>query len=286
MSDKWDVFICHASEDKDSFVRPLAVALQSLNVSVWYDEFSLKPGDSISRSIDKGIGGSAYGLVVISPAFISKAWTEHELRGLVSREIAQDAVIIPIWHGVKHRDVLEFSPPLADKRALNTADLNALDVALQILRVVRPDLYKQHPRAELARIASGEAIADLQEDLESTKEELARFQCPTCGAPLVETVRVDHEYGDYMIEVFECGFELDGRTPCPSDPDFPKFEEYDLRMEHHPKETYWKWICYPTPRTHNARRLDLPRGVGRTEEEAKKEVFERHRRAARPWPNR
>jgi len=40
--DKWDVFISHASEDKDAFVRPLALALCNLGVRVWYDEFSLR----------------------------------------------------------------------------------------------------------------------------------------------------------------------------------------------------------------------------------------------------
>jgi len=35
---KWDAFISHAAEDKDSFVRPLAVAMQSLGAGVWYDE--------------------------------------------------------------------------------------------------------------------------------------------------------------------------------------------------------------------------------------------------------
>jgi len=92
---EWDVFISHAHEDKDTFVRPLATTLQSLGVSVWFDEFSLRPGDSLSGSIDKGISGSAYGLVVISPAFIGKHWTEYELRGLVSREVKEDKVILP-----------------------------------------------------------------------------------------------------------------------------------------------------------------------------------------------
>jgi hypothetical protein len=54
-SKPWDVFISHTSKDKDLFVRPLAVALQSLGVSVWYDEFSLHLGDSLSKSIDKGL---------------------------------------------------------------------------------------------------------------------------------------------------------------------------------------------------------------------------------------
>jgi hypothetical protein len=74
---KWDVFIAHASEDKEAFVRPLATVLQSLGMSVWYDEFSLQLGDSLSRSIDKGILGSQYGLVVVSPAFIEKKWPEY-----------------------------------------------------------------------------------------------------------------------------------------------------------------------------------------------------------------
>lgn len=72
MQKEWDVFISHASEDKDSFVRPLAEALAQLGVRVWYDEFTLNLGDSISRSIDKGLASSQFGLVVLSESFISK----------------------------------------------------------------------------------------------------------------------------------------------------------------------------------------------------------------------
>lgn len=99
-SKEWDLFISHASEDKKSLVHPLAESLSLLGLKVWYDEFTLQAGDSISRSIDKGIANSNYGLVVISSHFIAKKWTEYELRGLISREIHEDALIIPIWHGV------------------------------------------------------------------------------------------------------------------------------------------------------------------------------------------
>src|SRR3989304_3141486 len=110
-SKKWDVFISHTSEDKDTFVRPLAVALRNVGVSVWYDEFSLRLGDSLSRSIDRGLAGSKLGLVVISPHFIAKPWPEYELRGLVAREVSEDRVILPVWHGVARAQVLAFSPP-------------------------------------------------------------------------------------------------------------------------------------------------------------------------------
>lgn len=52
MTKKWDVFISHSSEDKDSIVRELANLLDKLGVKVWYDEFSLKVGDSLTQKID------------------------------------------------------------------------------------------------------------------------------------------------------------------------------------------------------------------------------------------
>ena len=126
MPKEWDAFISHASEDKDDFVRPLAQALAQLGVNAWYDEFTLEVGDSLSRSIDKGLAGSRYGIVVISPSFIQKKWPERELRGLVAREIEEEQkVILPVWLGVTKQDVLDFSPPLADTIAIPTEGVSA-----------------------------------------------------------------------------------------------------------------------------------------------------------------
>jgi hypothetical protein len=76
----FDLFICHASEDKKSFVRPLAKALREHNVEVWFDEFALKIGHSIRRSLDKGLSQSRFGVV----AFFAKQWSQHELDGLAA----------------------------------------------------------------------------------------------------------------------------------------------------------------------------------------------------------
>ena len=115
-----DVFISHASEDKDSFVRPLAQKLRSERYDVWYDEFSLTLGDSLRRSIDKGLANSRYGIVVISHNFLRKEWPQRELDGLTAREIDGRKVILPIWHGVERSDVLRYSPTLADRLAVKT----------------------------------------------------------------------------------------------------------------------------------------------------------------------
>lgn len=132
-----DAFISHASEDKDEFVRPLANALQQAGHNIWYDEFSLTIGDSLRKSIDKGLANSRFGIVVLSPDFFAKQWTEYELNGLVAREIMGGKVILPIWHKVSKDQVLRFSPTLADKLALNTAMFTIEELASKLGEVIR-----------------------------------------------------------------------------------------------------------------------------------------------------
>jgi hypothetical protein len=135
----YDVFICHASEDKESFVRPLALALRDRHVEVWYDEFTLTLGDSIRRAIDKGLAQSRFGIVVLSHAFFSKKWPQHELDGLIDRELlAGEKVVLTVWHRVGHEDVAAYSPSLAGKWAVPTANGLAAVVA-EILKVVKPE---------------------------------------------------------------------------------------------------------------------------------------------------
>jgi TIR domain len=69
MTKRWDVFISHASEDKEKVVRPLATRLKRLGLTVWVDENELELGDSLSRKIDEGLVESSAGLVILSKAF-------------------------------------------------------------------------------------------------------------------------------------------------------------------------------------------------------------------------
>lgn len=133
---KYDFFISHASEDKDEFVRPLAEALVQMGVRVWYDEFSLKIGDSLRQSIDKGLANSRYGIVVISSSFIEKNWPQYEVNGLVAREMEGAKIILPIWHKVSKTEVIKYSPTLADKVALNSSILDIPDIAKRLLDVL------------------------------------------------------------------------------------------------------------------------------------------------------
>ncbi|TIR04268.1 MAG: toll/interleukin-1 receptor domain-containing protein [Mesorhizobium sp.] len=133
----YDVFISHASEDKEDFVRPLAAMLIEQHLDVWYDELVLRPGDSLRESIDRGLAQSRFGVVVLSPAFFSKNWTNWELNGLVARQTAGEQVVVPVWHGVTKPDVLAFSPPLADVFA-PTSEQGIEEVVQSLLRILKP----------------------------------------------------------------------------------------------------------------------------------------------------
>jgi hypothetical protein len=133
---EWDVFISHAAEDKAVIVRPLAHALQARGLRVWYDEFELHLGDSLRRKVDQGIARSAFGVVVLSPAFFAKSWTNYELDGLVTRSVYGSQVILPLWHQVTRADVERFSPSLADKIACDTTQSPPETIADMIYQVV------------------------------------------------------------------------------------------------------------------------------------------------------
>jgi hypothetical protein len=131
----YDAFISHATEDKESLVKPLAKHLSRMGYRVWYDECELTVGDSLRRSIDRGLATSRYGVVVLSPAFFAKNWPQYELNGLTAREIDGQKVVLPIWHGVSKSDVTQYSPSLADKVALSTEKLTVRKIAQQLAQV-------------------------------------------------------------------------------------------------------------------------------------------------------
>jgi len=286
VTEKPDVFISHASPDKAIFVRPLAEALRRLGVAVWYDEFSMELGDSISQMIDRGIATSRFGIVVVSPAFISRNWTQHELRSLVSREVDQDIRIIPVWHGVTKKQVSDFSPSLADKLAVDTSQVDAMEAAIQILRAVRQDLYSAHPRAELERLANGTAIAELQAEIESLETELEEYRCPYCGAAL--SMRADAPMDDEqkhwdVVEVFDCGFRRFGGSAdrlCPHDPNFPRFEDYEIVVLSSHLLGREAFTVRAMPRTEMARKVRLEAASAPTEEEARRRLEANYRYAA------
>lgn len=133
----YDVFISHASEDKNEIVRPLAESLRGGGLEVWYDEFELRIGDSLRRKIDLGLAQSRFGIVVLSSAFMGKGWTNYELDGLVTRAVSGEQILLPIWHNITKQQLIDYSPSLADKVARSTATHTIDEIADEIIDLIR-----------------------------------------------------------------------------------------------------------------------------------------------------
>jgi DNA-binding MarR family transcriptional regulator len=134
---EWDLFVCHASEDKGEIVRPLVDELKRAGYRVWYDELEMKLGDNLRRSIDKGLASSRYGLVILSPSFFAKEWPQTELDGLAARERDGEKVILPVWHKVDQSYVRRYSPTLANRYAAKTSN-GIASIVEEVQKVVRP----------------------------------------------------------------------------------------------------------------------------------------------------
>jgi|LSQX01.1.fsa_nt_gb hypothetical protein len=130
-------------------------------------------------------------------------------------------------------------------------------------------------------------LESTQEELERAKERLSEVTCSFCGAPIIAQGSFpisDHADGYY--ESYACGrYNTDGFSaqPCPQDPKFPKFEEYELIFKEFPEDSFIKWNCWAKPITYNANRFYLHPEFGKTKEEATQKVIERYNRAITPW---
>lgn len=117
----WDFFISHATEDKADVARPLYEMLMAKGFRVWYDEYTLTLGDNLRRSIEQGLANSRYGIVILSPSFFAKKWTQLELDGLFALERPSEKRILPVWHNVTASDVERFSSFMAMRLGVPTS---------------------------------------------------------------------------------------------------------------------------------------------------------------------
>lgn len=135
----YDIFISHASEDKEEVATPLAEALRDAGLQVWYDAFELQVGDSLRRKIDQGLARSTFGVIILSQHFFAKEWPRIELDGLTAKATQVDVpMILPIWHHITKSEVLDQSPTLAGVMALNTSVMTIEEICNALVRRVRP----------------------------------------------------------------------------------------------------------------------------------------------------
>ena len=118
-----DVFICHASEDKEDIAIPLAQALESEGFTVWIDKAQIKLGDRLLDKIEEGLRSCRVAAVILSPHFFQKHWTKIELAALATlQEVRGRKVILPIWYNIDKEGIAEHSLMLASLLGVSTKD--------------------------------------------------------------------------------------------------------------------------------------------------------------------
>jgi hypothetical protein len=132
----WDVFISYSGEDKAT-AGELAAELEALDIRAWFAKTELTIGMGLRRSIDHGLAHSRFGVVLMSHSFFKREWPQRELDGIVALQVGGRQRVLPIWHGLSHDDMLEYSPTLADTVAARTSDSTIKEIAAEIARVVR-----------------------------------------------------------------------------------------------------------------------------------------------------
>ncbi len=132
----YDVFLSHASEDKDEVARPLAEMLQKRELKVWYDETELKIGNNLVGEINAGIRDSRFGILILSSSFFNKRWTKYELDILENLMVTEDRVLFSILHNITPKKVKSYRVSLANIFARSTATYTIEEIADEIYEVI------------------------------------------------------------------------------------------------------------------------------------------------------
>lgn len=93
-STRFDVFISYTSEDK-SVVRSLAEKLTERGIRVWFDQWELRPGDSIVRVLSDAIASATAFLVCVGGKTGGR-WMEHELNQVLQSREDRKQLVIPV----------------------------------------------------------------------------------------------------------------------------------------------------------------------------------------------
>lgn len=135
LPDPRDVFLCHAWDDRAGAAKELHDHLESRGVSVWFSEKDVVLGTSLMREIDRGLAKSRVGIVLVTPALLSRLRGEgiadKELSALLARDL-----LVPIVHGTTYEALREVSPLLGSRSGLSTSENPMADVAAKLAELV------------------------------------------------------------------------------------------------------------------------------------------------------
>jgi len=130
-----DVFLCHAWDDRQGAAKELHDLLVSAGVKVWFSEKDLGLGVPMMRAIDKGLANSRIGLVLVTPALLTRLPKEGVADKELSALLAGNQ-LVPIVHNTTYGALRNVSPLLASRTGLDTGEDSMAVVAAKIAELV------------------------------------------------------------------------------------------------------------------------------------------------------
>ncbi|WP_349256591.1 toll/interleukin-1 receptor domain-containing protein [Devosia sp.] len=130
-----DVFLCHAWDDRAGSAKQLHDLLEGLGVSVWFSEKDVALGTPLLREIDRGLAKSRVGIVLVTPALLSRLRGEGIADKELSALLARDQ-LVPIVHGTTYEALRDVSPLLGSRSGLSTAENTMTEVAAKLAELV------------------------------------------------------------------------------------------------------------------------------------------------------
>lgn len=132
VTENYDVFICHASEDKDTIAIPIYDALMGLNISAFIDHVEIKWGDSLIEKINSALAKSKYVIAILSASSVNKDWPKKELNSVLAREISEGKVKLLTLVKKEDEEIVASALPLLQDKLYMSYTNNPQDVAEKI----------------------------------------------------------------------------------------------------------------------------------------------------------
>jgi RNA-directed DNA polymerase len=98
-ADDYDVFISHASEDKDEIARPIFEACAKLGLKAFLDEAHIGWGQSFTQKINTALGSARTVLAVVSSTSVAKEWPIVEVNTALALEVSGQKKVVPLLVG-------------------------------------------------------------------------------------------------------------------------------------------------------------------------------------------
>ncbi len=132
---QYDVFISHASKDKEDYVDLLNAAVKRLGVNIFYDTDVLSWGDNWKQMILDGTQKSEFAIIVISKNFFGREWTERELTEFLARQNEnKQKIVLPLLHGISLDELKEKYPELGDIQCISSDDYSREEIVMLLAK--------------------------------------------------------------------------------------------------------------------------------------------------------